>query len=176
MTPKIPKDLTCLDGCHLPTNVNRGGSARFQTDCGEESEGYFNCYLNNRKRNSRLARPRRKVSGFWLQRWDIVFRMIATREPRQIARGFAILWRTRTETSSLTFATLLLASGCHLKRLSINFVAVMMRGFSSSTKGFHALRYLWKPGTFAMQIVDSVSFLQLLESLNQLVQIKRGEP
>ena len=63
MTPKIPKDLTCLDGCYLPTNVNRGGSGRFQTDCGEESEGYFNCYLNNRKRNSQLARPRRKVSG-----------------------------------------------------------------------------------------------------------------
>ena len=64
MTPKIPKDLTCLDGCHLPTNISQGGSARFRTDCGEESEGYFNCYLNNRKRNSQLARPRRKVSGF----------------------------------------------------------------------------------------------------------------
>ena len=44
-------------------------------------------------------------------------RMIASKEPRQIARGFAILWRTRTETSSLTFATLLLASGCHLKKV-----------------------------------------------------------
>ena len=34
---------------------------RHPTDCGRESEGYFNCYLNHRKRNSRLARPRRKV-------------------------------------------------------------------------------------------------------------------
>ena len=25
MTPKIPKDLTCLDGCYLPKNVSRGG-------------------------------------------------------------------------------------------------------------------------------------------------------
>ena len=64
MTPKIPKDLTCMDGCLLPRNIDQGGSGRFRTDCGEESEGYFNCYLNNRKKNSRLARPRRKVSPF----------------------------------------------------------------------------------------------------------------
>ena len=42
---------------------------------------------------------------------NITFRTTASREPMQIARGFAIIWQIHTKTSSLTFATLLLASG-----------------------------------------------------------------
>merc|ERR1719391_534279 len=60
MTPKIPRDLTCLNGCRLHEVLAQNSSLRSQTDCGEESEGYFNCYLNQRIRNSRLLRPKRK--------------------------------------------------------------------------------------------------------------------
>ena len=77
-TLKIPKDLSCLSGCRLQeivsfrrkTNIYMSNlfrlfqlSNKFETDCRDESGGYFNCFLNHRKRNSRLAKPRRKESG-----------------------------------------------------------------------------------------------------------------
>ena len=75
-TPKIPKDLNCLSGCRLQKIVSLTPSFKvwvqcfcffqlsnkFETDCEKESKGFFNCYLNHRKRNSRLAKPRRKVN------------------------------------------------------------------------------------------------------------------
>merc|ERR1719264_466733 len=55
-TPKIPKDLSCLSGCRLQEVL----SNRFETDCRKDSAGYFNCFLNHRKKNSKLSWARKK--------------------------------------------------------------------------------------------------------------------